>query len=231
VGSRVKSGVFRPRRWCFAALALWLAGACAQGDSDPSGRADSGARADGPIAVRDGGTPPPTDSGRPPAPDGGTVRDAGPRDGGAPRIDAGRDSGPPCECTPGATFAESEGCACGGTRTRTRTCGADCAWGAWGSFGACTGATGTCTPGMTRPCANGDTCGVETCSASCTWGACAPATPGGCLRIRPGTSGPAGNNYRCCTSPPPPGDANGMGWQFCLPSCSWSSACEATTAC
>ncbi len=135
------------------------------------------------------------------------------------------------ECTPGMTDTQTE--ACGncmtGRRTRTRTCdAATCAWGAYGAWSACSGG-GICAPGATRT--GCDPCGVEVCSATCSWGSCQPSVAGGCLRIRPGTSGPPGNNYRCCTSPPPAGDANGIGWQFCLPSCSWSTACEATTSC
>jgi hypothetical protein len=65
------------------------------------------------------------------------------------------------------------------------------------------------------------------CNGSCSWGACEPTTPGGCLRIRPGTSGPEGNNYRCCSR----SGSDPTGWQFCLPSCSWSTACDATTSC
>ena len=51
------------------------------------------------------------------------------------------------------------------------------------------------------------------------------------MRIRPGTSGPQGNNYRCCTI-----SASDEGWQFCLPPdsmgrCFWSTACDPTTSC
>lgn len=131
-------------------------------------------------------------------------------------------------CMPGQTQTETQACgACGlGTQTRTRTCDASsCDWGPWSAWSSCSGG-GACTPGSTRACANGDPCGHEVCTSSCTWGACEPRTPGGCLRIRPGTSGPPGNNYRCC-----PLGGGDLGWQFCLPSCVWSTDCEATTAC
>ena len=132
------------------------------------------------------------------------------------------------ECMPGASETDTQSCGnCGtGTQSRTRTCIAtSCTWGPWSAFGECAGG-GACAPGETRACSNGDSCGVERCSASCGWGGCEPRDAGGCLRIRPGTSGPAGNNYRCCSL-----TASDQGWQFCLPSCAWSTACDPTTAC
>lgn len=135
-------------------------------------------------------------------------------------------------CTPGATDTQTEACGnCGsGSRSRSRTCdAATCDWGAYGAWSACSGATG-CAPGATRACPNGDSCGQQVCSSSCTWpSACTPTVPGGCLRIRPGTTGPAGNNYRCCDIAPPAG--GDQGWQFCLSTCQWSTMCEATTSC
>jgi hypothetical protein len=134
------------------------------------------------------------------------------------------------ECAPGETRTETGVCGnCDlGRRTRTISCdvAAGCVWSAPGAWSACSGG-GACAPGETTACSPADTCGHRVCSGACTWGACEPLTPGGCLRIRPGTTGPAGNNYRCCPlSGPDP-----SGWQFCLPSCSWSTACEATTSC
>jgi hypothetical protein len=129
-------------------------------------------------------------------------------------------------CVAGETQRETRACGNCGTQSRTRTCGAStCAWGDWSAFGTCSG-EGVCAAGATRACANGDPCGHEVCSTSCTWGACQPLTPTGCLRIRPGTSGPVGNNYRCCPLTP-----TDDGWQFCLSTCQWSTACEATTSC
>lgn len=127
------------------------------------------------------------------------------------------------ECTAGQRDVDTGSCtgSCG-TRTRTRTCGSDCRWGSFGDWSGCSG--GACTPNQTRPCANGDSCGVERCTSSCTWAGCAPASPGGCLRIRPGTSGPPGNNFQCCTT-----SGGARGWQFCLSSCNWSTACEANS--
>lgn len=69
-------------------------------------------------------------------------------------------------------------------------------------------------------CDNGDSCGHRVCQSDCGWGDCEPTDE--CLRIRPGTSGPEGNNFRCCGS----GE-----WQFCLSSCYWSTACEACSGC
>jgi hypothetical protein len=132
------------------------------------------------------------------------------------------------ECMPGATETDTQSCGnCGtGRQSRTRTCNAtSCTWDPWSSFGGCSGG-GACAPGETRGCSNGDSCGVERCSGTCAWGSCEPRDAGGCLRIRPGTSGPAGNNYRCCRL-----SSTVEGWQFCLSSCTWSTACEATTAC
>ena len=137
--------------------------------------------------------------------------------------------GAPSECAPGATEMRTQACpgACGGNQQSIRSCdGASCRWSSWGPWGACSGGGGTCAPGATRACGNGDPCGVERCSASCNWGMCEPRDAGGCLRIRPGTSAPVGNNYQCC-----PRGGGDFGWQFCLPSCGWSTACEATTAC
>ena len=128
----------------------------------------------------------------------------------------------PATCSPGAT--ESDMRACGncnsGRETRTRSCdAATCMWGAWSAFGACTGASG-CAPGATMGCANGDSCGHRVCQGDCTWGGCEARVQ--CLRIRPGTSGPEGNNWRCCGS---------SRWQFCLPSCTWSTDCVSCSGC
>lgn len=138
-------------------------------------------------------------------------------------------------CTPGETETQREACGpCGtGTRTRTRTCdAATCNWGAWSAWSECTGG-GACTPGTMRACPNGDPCGVQVCTTSCTWPTgCTPNPGSECLRIRPGTSGPAGNNYRCCMRT----GSDPTGWQFCLPPdamgrCFWSTDCDPTTAC
>jgi hypothetical protein len=124
-------------------------------------------------------------------------------------------------CTPGATDSASRSCGncSSGTQTRTRTCTSSCTWGAYGAWGTCTGATG-CAPGATRGCPNGDSCGHEVCSSSCTWSSCQPTVQ--CLRIRPGTSGPEGNNWRCCGP---------NSWQFCLSTCRWSTACSSGCGC
>lgn len=126
------------------------------------------------------------------------------------------------QCAPGETEAESRSCgACGlGSQMRIRSCDATtCRWGGWGSWGTCSGG-GACTPGDTRGCPNGDTCGHEVCRSDCTWSTCQPIVE--CLRIRPGTTGPPGNNYRCCGT---------SAWQFCLSSCVWSTSCETCSGC
>lgn len=125
-------------------------------------------------------------------------------------------------CTPGQTDSETRSCGpCGGTQTRTRGCNAStCSWNAWGDWSACPART--CLPGATTGCDNGDSCGHRVCNSSCEWGACEPRVAGGCLRIRPGTSGPAGNNWRCC---------GGGSWQFCLATCQWSTDCAPCSGC
>ncbi len=126
------------------------------------------------------------------------------------------------ECSPGATDRERRACGnCDlGSQSRSRTCdAATCRWGAFGSWSTCSGGGG-CAPGAVRT--GCDPCGVEVCTASCTWGACQPAAGNECLRIRPGTTGPPGNNYRCCGT---------RRWQFCLDTCRWSPSCDACPSC
>jgi hypothetical protein len=96
---------------------------------------------------------------------------------------------PPGPCTGAAS--ETIPCdgknACTGQKTRT------CKGGMWGSFGACSGATGACTPGATRNLG----CGCngqqqQTCATSCTW-----TNSGTCA----GQSCPSGhlcNGSSCC---------------------------------
>ncbi len=124
------------------------------------------------------------------------------------------------ECTPGASESDVQPCACGsGTQTRTRTCDSTCRWRPWSEPSACTGTTG-CVPGDTTDCENGDSCGHRVCQADCTWGDCEPILE--CLRIMPGTSGPEGNNWRCCGT---------RSWQFCLSTCRWSLDCARCPTC
>jgi hypothetical protein len=129
---------------------------------------------------------------------------------------------PTRECEAGDVETETLPCgACNtGTQARTRSCDAAmCVWSTWSEFGACTGVTAACTPQQTTGCENGDSCGHRVCTDSCTWGACQPISPGGCLRIRAGHTD-MGSNFRCC----------GVGgWQFCLPSCTWSAQCAPCT--
>jgi hypothetical protein len=146
-----------------------------------------------------------------PAPPG---EDAGRVDAGS---DAGNDAGPcPGECAPGEMGSETQACGqCGeGTQTRTRTCGADCRWGAFGTFGNCmTGAT--CTPGQTdremRACGN---CGTESRTRSCntttcTWGAF-------------GAFGGCGGQGECAPGATRAGGCDGCSHQVCSGSCNWS---------
>jgi len=143
---------------------------------------------------------------------GGTTNNSG---GAAPT-----DSCDKPQCVPNEVDTAKQSCgACNtGQQTRTRKCSADtCTWGAWSAWSACGGVTATCTPGQTSDCANGDDCGQRVCSTSCSWGACAPKAAAECLRIGPGHTD-QGSNFRCC------GDGK---WEFCLPTCHWSTMCEA----
>jgi hypothetical protein len=79
-------------------------------------------------------------------------------------------------CTAGEKGSEQMACdSCGtGKATRTRTCEANCSWGAWSAYGACV-STEQCTKGATEthsvacPCGGSHT-QSRTCSNSCTWG-------------------------------------------------------------
>src|SRR5690606_29682225 len=128
------------------------------------------------------------------------------------------------ECTAGQTQSRTTACGNCGTQMQTRTCGSGCTWGGWTNVGSCTG-QGVCAPGSTTSCDPADSCGERVCTSSCTWSACQPRVPGGCLRRRSPTQ-PDGSNYRCCTL-----SSSDQGWQFCLPSCQWSTACDPTDAC
>jgi hypothetical protein len=126
------------------------------------------------------------------------------------------------ECAPGATDSEQENCGnCNlGTRMRSRSCDEDtCLWATFGAWSECVGGGG-CAPGDTL--GGCDPCGHQVCQGNCTWGGCTPRPGNECLRIPP-DGGPVGSNYRCCGS--------GSRWQFCLPSCDWSTACEACSGC
>lgn len=115
-------------------------------------------------------------------------------------------------CAPGDV---EMGGACGNCGVERRTCGMDCTW----APAECID-QGACAPGATRD--GCDPCGHQVCNAECRWGECAPRPGAQCLRIRPGTTGPAGNNYRCCGA---------SRWQFCLPSCVWSTDCALCSGC
>lgn len=121
----------------------------------------------------------PTDAG---APDAGPAPD----DGGPAAPDAGPaapDAGPPdpCpgECVAGEDDSERRGCGDCGTQSRSRTCGGDCGWNAWGSWSACSG-EGRCHPGDRATFGCGSTgCGSWTCTCQddCNrWAACGACT-------------------------------------------------------
>lgn len=105
--------------------------------------------------------------------------------------------GTQCECTAGQTQTQG----CGNCGTQSRTCGADCRWGGWGS---CTG-QGECAAGTTQTRACCD-CGSQTrtCSGSCRWGeygACnGPDPEGGTIRCETGEPGPCAIGIKRCVN-------------------------------
>ena len=134
--------------------------------------------------------------------------------------EAGACMGETGECAPGTIDEEMESCGgCGdGTRTRSRSCGASCAWGAWGSWGSCSTGTGSgeCTAGQTdtetRPCGNcGSQTRTRTCSSSCSWGAWGTwSTCSGEGACSPGAT-------KSCSG----ASASGCVHQVCTSSCTW----------
>jgi len=122
------------------------------GASEPEDAGATDAGVDAGVAPLDAGG---TDGGFDAGDDGGF--DAG--------RDAGRDAGPCGECVPGDVDVETRSCGtCGtGMQSRTRTCQASCAWGAFGDFDACTGDGPCCGDGV---CDAGETCaGCVDCQA------------------------------------------------------------------
>jgi hypothetical protein len=133
------------------------------------------------------------------------VCDAGPALDGGPTADAGPtlpDASCSGECVPGQTEDETQACGrCdSGTRTRSRACGPDCTWGAFGAFGACTGESG-CSPGDTRS----SGCTREVCNSSCDWADGTECRPDDCT-----TSGCPAGAFRCCERA----------------ACTWYACCE-----
>jgi hypothetical protein len=109
-------------------------------------------------------------------------------------------------CSAGET--QSEGCGrCG---SRTRSCTGSCAWGDWGGCGG----EGECSPGETSA-SDCDRCSQRVCGGDCRWGGCG---------LKPGSECEwwEGRHYRCCGS---------AMWQYCLPSCVWSTDCAPCTGC
>ncbi len=185
--------------------------------------------------------------------DGPAAPDAGPPDAG------------PCpgECTPDDMQSDTQACGmCGeGTQTRTRTCGADCSWGAYSDWGTCT-TSAECTPGQTdqdsRACGNcdrGTQQRMRSCdSSSCTWGSwsswgscsgggtCAPgATRSGCdpcgvevcsSSCNWGSCQPRSGAQCLFESGTHWRCCGSSSWQYCLSSsCSWSTSCAPCTGC
>lgn len=131
------------------------------------------------------------------------------------------------ECSPGETDMETRACGnCNtGSQSRSRSCSGDCRWGSWSAWSGCSGG-GACAPGSTMTCpgGSGSPCrrNSVTCTGSCTWPSCGLVSGAACDWVS--DSGVSGGRYRCCS---PPTD----GWQFCLSSCQWSTACESSSAC
>lgn len=99
-----------------------------------------------------------------------------------------------CECTPG----EHATGICGYCGIRSRTCGSDCHWNAWG---ACTG-QGECEAGSTesQPCCD---CGQirRLCSTSCEWGnwsGCSGPDPSPSAACETGQPGPCASGHIRC---------------------------------
>jgi hypothetical protein len=101
-----------------------------------------------------------------------------------------------CACTAGAT----ENQACGQCGQMTRTCGANCQWGAWSGCGG----EGVCAPGASESAACGQ-CGqkTRTCTAQCGWsgwsdcggqGGCAPGA------VETESCGNCGQRSRSCSA-------------------------------
>ncbi|MBI5535662.1 MAG: hypothetical protein HY898_23225 [Deltaproteobacteria bacterium] len=116
------------------------------------------------------------------------------------------------ECKPGDP--QSKGC--GNCGTSKRVCGAG---GVWGEWGACEG-SGPCSPGAVQDCmcstqTSTVCCGDQHCGNDCQWGACG---------LKPGKEcdWKAGDHWRCCGT---------NSWQYCLSSCTWSSACASGCNC
>jgi hypothetical protein len=139
------------------------------------------------------------DAGTGPGDDGGAPDDGRPADDAG--VDGGMrvDTGPPTECSPGATETDVDNCGNCGEQTNERTCRADGTWGAWRDDG-CQG-EGACARGETEssssPCGN---CGMRscsrTCSGSCAWGGW---TCGGCTGDGLAIGATCVNNEDCCS--------------------------------
>jgi hypothetical protein len=121
--------------------------------------------------------------------------------------DAGGDDGSPGECTPAEVGTRGCGTRCG---THTRACNGSCAWDDWTG---CTG-EGECSPDETAA-SDCDPCAQRVCSSSCSWGGCE-------LRSGSECEWNSGSHWRCCAA---------GSWQFCLPSCVWSTDCATCTGC
>jgi hypothetical protein len=162
------------------------------GDSGVGGAFSVGGTGDASSAGSSGasGTPAMPAAGTPGSiGEGGTGGDVGPAGAGA-----GGESGSGIVLPTGGTGGSLTGCAapspacvanakgmeekaCGncGKSTRTRTCNAQCTWGAWSDWSAC-GSQGECAPNATGtmsdrcPGACGPRTLTRTCSNSCTWG-------------------------------------------------------------
>jgi hypothetical protein len=76
---------------------------------------------------------------------------------------------PSAECEAAEVATEPRACgACNqGTQTRTRTCSAECRWGAWSAFGACDESAVECLPDHWYCCAQGSWMWCRT--STCTW--------------------------------------------------------------
>ena len=104
--------------------------------------------------------------------------------------------GAACACTAGATESQ----ACGQCGQKTRTCGANCQWGA---YSGCSG-EGTCAPGASESAGCGQ-CGqkTRTCTAQCGWGGYSECSgQGGCApgAVETESCGNCGQRSRTCSA-------------------------------
>ena len=139
------------------------------------------------------------------------------------------------ECKPGAQESDTQACGACGKQARSRVCTAQCGWGSWSDFTACS-AEGVCTPGQPQTeskevaCGN---CGKKTqqrsrsCSDTCQWADWSGwADAGSCGGQGVCAPGASGSSQKCGTC------GTGTQVQSCTSSCQWTwGACNDPGGC